>query len=225
MRHNGWVFYQGGDQTVYWSDAWSIAHGHVPEAEVGFAWSYLLSPVALLFGSNLLSALPMLIALQVVVLMPIALFCVYGIAARIGGRLLGYLAAALWVVAPYAAIPLWDHRYHAKYVEQFLPQAFGFTGLADYVSMVCVLVAAYFCMRVLDEGAWVDGALGGLAAGFAIATKPANALFLGGPLLAFLAARRSAPRSRRRSRARWAPGRRPAGRSAPAARSGGWPWQ
>src|ERR671937_354212 len=136
----------------------------------------------------------MLIALQVVVLMPIALLCVYGIAARIGGRLLGYLAAALWVVAPYAAIPLWDHRYHAKYVEQFLPQAFGFTGLADYVSMVCVLVAAYFCMRVLDEGAWVDGALGGLAAGFAVATKPANALFLGGPLLAFLAARRLPPR-------------------------------
>jgi hypothetical protein len=193
VRHNGWVFYQGGDQAVYWSDAWSIAHGHVPEAEVGFAWSYLLSPIALVAGPNLLGALPVLIVLQVVVLMPIALLCVYGIAARIGGRLLGYLAAALWVVAPYAAIPLWDQRYHQKYVEQFLPQAFGLTGLADYASMVCVLVAAYFCMRVLDEGTWVDGALGGLAAGFAVATKPANALFLGGPLLAFLVARRFRP--------------------------------
>src|ERR671936_237773 len=174
-------------------DAWPIGDGHVPEAEVGFAWSYLLSPIALIAGANLLSALPVLIVLQAVVLAPIALCCVYGIAARIGARLLGYLAAALWVLAPYAAIPLWDHRYHAKYVEQFLPQAFGLTGLADYVSMVCVLVAAYFCMRALDEGAWVDGALAGLAAGFAIAIKPANALFLGGPLLAFLAARRFRP--------------------------------
>jgi hypothetical protein len=59
--------------------------------------------------------------------------------------------------------------------------------------MVCVLVACYLCMRVLDEGAWVDAALAGLAAGYAVATKPANALFLGGPLLAFLAARRFRP--------------------------------
>ena len=190
VRHNGWVFYQGGDETFYYSDAWSIAHGHIPESEIGFAWSYLLSPVALVAGSNFFSALPALIVLQTVVLMPVALFCVYGIAARIGGRLLGYLAAALWVLGPYAAIPLWDHRYHPKYVEQFLPQALGLTGLADYASMVCVLCAAYLCMRVLDEGAWVDGALAGVAAGFAIAIKPANALFLAGPLLAFAAARR-----------------------------------
>src|SRR5205807_2115226 len=87
-------------------------------------------PVALVAGSNFFSALPALIVLQTVVLMPVALFCVYGIAARIGGRLLGYLAAALWVLGPYAAIPLWDHRYHPKYVEQFLPQAPALAALA-----------------------------------------------------------------------------------------------
>jgi hypothetical protein len=193
VRHNGWLFYQGGDETFHYSSAWSIAHGHVPESEIGFGWAYILSPIALVAGSNFLSALPVVVILQTVVLMPVALFCVYGIAARIGGRFLGYFAAALWVVAPYASIPLWDHRYHQKYVEQFLPQAFGLTGLADYASMVCVLVACYLCMRVLDEGAWVDAALAGLAAGYAVAIKPANALFLGGPLLAFLAARRFRP--------------------------------
>src|SRR5207244_379103 len=145
VRHKRWVLDQGGDQTFHSSAAGSIAHGHVPESEIGFGWSYVLSPIALVFGSNYLSALPAVVILQVVVLMPVALFCVYGIAARIGGRLLGYLAAALWVLAPYAAIPLWDHRYHQKYVEQFLPQAFGLTGLADYASMVCVLVASYLC--------------------------------------------------------------------------------
>src|SRR5256714_1052818 len=88
------------------------------------------------------------------------------------------------------SIRLWDHRYHAKFVEQFLPQAFGMTGLGDFPSMVCVLVAAYFCVRALDTHDLLDAALAGLAAGFAIGIKPANALFLAGPFLAFAAARR-----------------------------------
>src|SRR5919197_4583772 len=190
VRHNGWLFYQGGDQTVFYTDAWSLGHGHIPEAEIGYGWSFVLSPVAAIFGSNILSALPLIVLFQTIVLLPVAICCVYGIAARVGGRLLGYLAAALWVFAPFLSIPLWDQRYHAKYVEQFLPQAFGMTGLGDFPSMVCVLVAAYFCVRALDTHDLLDAALGGLAAGFAIGIKPANALFLAGPFLAFAAARR-----------------------------------
>src|SRR5205085_1430149 len=38
VRHNGWVFYQGGDETFHYSSAWAIAHGHVPESEIGFGW-------------------------------------------------------------------------------------------------------------------------------------------------------------------------------------------
>src|SRR5437588_1701243 len=190
VRHNGWLFYQGGDQTVFYTDAWSIGHGHVPEAEIGYGWSYLLSPIAALFGANILSALPLIVLFQTIVLLPIAILCVYGIGARIGGRLLGYFAAALWVFAPFLSIPLWDQRYHAKFIEQFLPQAFGMTGMGDFPSMVALLVAGYFCIRALDTGEWLDAGLGGLAAGFAIGIEPANALFLAGPLLGFAAAKR-----------------------------------
>ena len=72
------------------------------------------------------------------VLGPIALLCVYGIASRIGGRLLGYWASLLWVVAPFAAIPLFVGRYHERWIEQFLPQALGLTAMADFPSMVLV---------------------------------------------------------------------------------------
>src|SRR2546421_208955 len=133
---------------------------------------------------------PLVVLFQTIVLLPVAILCVYGITARIGGRLLGYLAAALWVFAPFLSIPLWDHRYHAKFIEQFLPQAFGMTGMGDFPSMVALLVAGYFCIRALDTADLVDAGLGGLAAGFAIWIKPANALFLAGPLLAVTAARR-----------------------------------
>jgi Dolichyl-phosphate-mannose-protein mannosyltransferase len=190
VRHNSWLFYQGGDQTFYYTTAWLISHWHLPTTPIGYGWSYLTSPVALFAGSDFLDALPALLLLQVLVLLPIALLCVYGIASRLGGRALGYLAATMWVAAPYAVIPLWDQRYHQKWVELFLPQAFGLTNLADFPSMVCLLVAAYFTFRALDDRNWHDVAAAGLAAGFAVGIKPGNGIFLGGPLLAFLLARR-----------------------------------
>ena len=185
VHHNGWLFYQGGDETFFYTDSWVLAHGHIPEATIGYGWSYLLAPVAAIAGPDYLAAIPAIVLLQTVVLMPVALYCVYEIAARIGGRGIGYLAAALWVATPFALIPLFDQRYHAKYVEQLLPQAFGLTGLGDFPSMVCLLVAALGCVRALDSRAWPDAALGGLAAGFAIGIKPANVLFIAGPVLAF----------------------------------------
>jgi hypothetical protein len=190
VQHNGWLYYQGGDQTFFYTDSWVLSHGHIPESKVGYAWSLVLAPLTWLFGPSFLNALPAIVLLQTIVLLPIALLGVYGIAARVGGRSIGYLAAGLWVVAPYASIPLFIPQYHDKYVEQFLPQAFGLTGLGDFPSTVCLIVAAYFTVRALDTGAPAEAALAGLAAGFAIGIKPANALFLAGPLLAFLAARR-----------------------------------
>ncbi len=150
----------------------------------------LLLPFAWLAEADYVSFLPWTMALDVLVLGPIALWCVYALAARIGGRLLGLWAAALWVAAPFLAIPFFRPDYHDRYVEQFLPQALGLTALADFPSMVCLLVAAWLLVRALDAGDWTNATAAGLAAGFAIAIKPANVLFLAGPLLLVLLARR-----------------------------------
>lgn len=190
IPHNGWLFYQGGDETFYYTTSWLLSNGHIPTTNVGYGWSYLLSPIALFTGPNPLAALPASVLLQFLVLLPVALLSVYGIAARIGGRLLGYGAAALWIAIPFLAIPLFDTRYHDKYAEQFLPQALGFSILADYPSMVCLLVSAYFAFRALDTGERTDALASGLAAGFAIGIKPANGLFLAAPLIALPLARR-----------------------------------
>lgn len=186
VRHNGWLFYQGGDQTFFYTSSWTLSHGHIPDAAIGWGWSYLLIPVSAVFGPNFLAALPAIVLIQTLILLPLALYAVYAIVARFGGRVLGYWAAACWVAAPYLAIPLFDHRYHQKYVEQFLPQALGLSGLGDFPSMVCLLVAALFVVRALEGRRGVDAAAAGLLVGFAIGIKPANALFLAGPALAFL---------------------------------------
>jgi hypothetical protein len=135
-------------------------------------------------------ALPPLVLLNVLVLGPIALLCVYGIASRIGGRVLGYWAGLLWVVAPYAAIPLFVDRYHEKWSEQFLPQATGLTAMADFPSMVTLLAAALFVVRSLSPQRVADAALAGLLLGAAGGLKPPNLLFGFGVLLAYPLARR-----------------------------------
>jgi hypothetical protein len=190
VERNGWLFYQGGDQTYYYTGAWMLANGELPPAWVGHGWSVMLAPIAFFAGPNVLDALPAIVLFQVGLLLPLALLCVYGIAASFGGRLLGYAAAAAWIAAPFAVIPLWDERYHERYVELFLPQALGLTGLADFPSMVALLVSAFFVVRTLRTGAAADALLAGVAAGFAAAVKPANLLFLAAPVLALALARR-----------------------------------
>src|SRR5207253_3001963 len=47
IRHNGWLFYQGGDETFYYTAGWGISGGHLPQTAVGYGWTLLLAPIAL----------------------------------------------------------------------------------------------------------------------------------------------------------------------------------
>jgi len=183
VRHNGWLYYAGGDQLWHYTGAYLLSHGHLPPAYVGYGWSILLLPVAAIAGPNLVSALPAIVLFNTLVLLPVALLCMYGIGARIAGRLFGYLAAFLWVVVPYFGIVFVEVGYHQKYTELTLPQAVGLTSVPDFPSMVALIVSAYLCLRALDSARWEIGALAGLAAGYSIAMKPSNALFLVAPAL------------------------------------------
>ena len=191
VRHNGWLFFQGGDQTWLYSGAYALSSGEIPASYIGYGWSYVLAPIAWAAGPSFLAALPGIVLLQQLVLVPIAVLSVYGILASLAGRRLGYLGVAVWIAAPFAVIPLFDPRYHERYVEQFLPQALGLTGMADFPSMVLLLAAAYFIIHSLDTRDELEIALGGILVGFAIGMKPSNAVFLAAPLLALVLARRS----------------------------------
>jgi hypothetical protein len=190
VQRNGWLFYQGGDQTWFYTSAWELGHGRIPETLVGYLWPFVLAPLALLAGPNFLDGLPVIVVVQLLVLAPLALLCSYWVAARVGGRLLGYLAALGWIAAPWIAQELFVDRYHERWHDQTLPQALGFTALGDFPSMVLLMVSAVFVMRSLDGGARGDTVAAGLFAGLAIALKPANGLYVLAPLLAFAIARR-----------------------------------
>ena len=76
--HNGWLYYQGGDQTFFYTIAWIVSHGHLPVTGIGYAWSLVEAPVAAVAGPSFLDALPGIIAIQVVLLLPLGLVAFYG---------------------------------------------------------------------------------------------------------------------------------------------------
>ena len=152
VRHNGWLFYSGGDQLWHYTDAYVLGHRLQPPSFVGYGWSMLLLPVTYFTGPNLVSALPVIVLFNTLVLLPVALFCIYGIATRIGGRLFGYWAAALWIALPYFGILFVEPGYHQKYTELTIPHIVGLTAMSDFPSMVGLLVSAYFCLRALETG-------------------------------------------------------------------------
>jgi hypothetical protein len=175
VQHNGWVYYQGGDQIWFTTSGWLLGRLELAPTEASYLWPLVQAPITLVTGPTYVQALPPLVLGNVLVLGPLALLCVYGIAARIGGRLLGYWAGLLWVLAPYAAIPLFVDRYHEKWNEQFLPQATGLTAMADFPSMVALLAAAFFVTRSLSPGRVADAALAGLLLGSPIRSLGAGA--------------------------------------------------
>ena len=190
VRHNGWLFYQGGDQIWYWTTGWLLGHGSITVPAVSQGWSLLLVPFAWIGGPGFLGGLPGPLLLQALVLAPVALWCVYELGARIGGRVIGYWAAAIWTLGPYVAVPLFVHRYHEKYVEQFLPLPLGLTAMADYAGAVFLLVSAVFTLRAIENRDPGTAVVAGLALGFAALVKPSNLIYVGAPVIALLAARR-----------------------------------
>ena len=190
VEHNGWVWFQGGDQIVNTTTGWLVGQRILPPTEISYVWPLFQTPITWVTGPTFLQAMPPIVLFQVLVLGPIALLCVYEIAAHIGGRLLGYWASLLWVVAPFAVIPLFVDRYHEKWVEQFVPQALGLTAMPDFPSMVLVLAACVLVVRSLNATRMTDALLAGLVAGAAGGLKPPNYLFAVGAVLAYLVARR-----------------------------------
>jgi hypothetical protein len=190
VRRNGWIYYQGGDQLWHYTASWLMGQGRLAHASVGYGWSIVLLPFALVAGPNLASALPAILVFNVLVLMPVAFFSIYGIGERIGGRLFGYWTALLWIIVPLAGINFADVGYHQRYTELLLPQSFGLSVMSDFPSMVALAAAAYFTLRAAQDNARIDAIIAGLLAGVALGIKPSNAPFLVGAGLALLVAKR-----------------------------------
>jgi hypothetical protein len=199
-QHNGWLYSTPGAGIGHWTAAWGLGHLWVTAAG-SYGLPVLFWPLALAAGGSLPSALPALVVGQVLIGGAILVLATYGIAARIGGRLFGYVSALAWIVAPlltlgffyadertFLGVPFSDYRGFVHDV--VLPDALGLTVSASFLSLVSLAVAAWLLVRHLDTGDWNDLLLGGLVAGFAVGIEPTNALFLPAPVVGLAVARR-----------------------------------
>jgi hypothetical protein len=193
VRHNGLVWFQGGDQIWYTTTGRLLGELDLPMTLVGYGWPVVLAPIMLLTGIDYVGALPLILPLNVLVLAPLLVVAFYGLATRIAGRLFALWAGVVWIVLPLLAIVYFNDRYREVLVEVTMPQGYGLTAMSDFPSMVAVTVAAILVLRSIELDAPWEGALAGLIAGFALGVKPSNALFLAGPAVAFLIALRWRP--------------------------------
>ncbi len=92
-----------------------------------------------------------IILLDVLVLLPIGMVALYGIAERIAGRIFAYWTTILWIALPFIGIEYTNVGYHQRYTELFLPQALGLSAMADFPTLVAALVSAYFTARVVFD--------------------------------------------------------------------------
>ena len=188
--HNGWFFPQGPQTTWTWTGGWLLGGGHLSAAHTGWAWSYALMPVSWLTGANYLGGLPAIVVLQVLIFLPLGTWLLYRLGEQVAGRLVGYLAAALWALGPYIGAALSQAEYHKVFVDGFLPQLVGLTGSAALPAALLLAASGLYALRALDGGARFDAIAAGLAAGLAGAIDPVNLLFLAAPVLALALRRR-----------------------------------
>ena len=189
-QRNGWFWYQGGDETYYYTTSWLLGQGLLPPTPIGYGWSLLTVPASLVSGANVLDALPLIVLGQYLLLLPVGLVAIWVIGDCCGGRPLAISGSVLWATLPALSIPLFAERYHPIYVDTVLPQLLGLTNLADFPSTIAVLVSAALLLKGSERRSHELVLLSALAAGFAIGIKPANLVFLAAPFLLLALARR-----------------------------------
>ena len=57
--HNGWIFYQGGDQIWLMTTGWLLGQGELGPPDVGYGWPLLLAPLTWLTGPSFVDAMPL----------------------------------------------------------------------------------------------------------------------------------------------------------------------
>jgi len=189
--HNGWVWYSGGDATEYWTSQWSVAHGLIPQAFLGWALPIFGAWIPLVAGPSLLNGLPVIVLFNTLILGPLALVLVWALADRLYGRVYAWATATVWVVGPMLAIWAFAPSYRPQFEQNVLaPHWAGLTDMADLPSVVAVLATAWATVRAVQNGRFGSALGAGVLGGILIGIKPANGYFLPAVVVLLVAWRR-----------------------------------
>jgi hypothetical protein len=164
----------------------SVANGALPPT-AGPLYPLLLAPLAgLTTRVEMVSSV--VTTLNLVVLAPLASYCILEIGRRVAGQIYAAAAAAAWLLGPVLAVPYFNVKYRDTYVDDVLPALYGLTVHPAYIAMVLSLAAAALGLRAA-AGAPRTAFVAGLIAATAIAFLPTAAGVAAGVILALVVAR------------------------------------
>lgn len=171
-----------------WIDHGStVAHGSLAPTG-GPLYALLLAPVTLL-TTRPSTVASIVTAVNVIVLAPLATYCLLDVGRRIAGRPFAIVAAATWLFGPLVAVPLFVPKFHDTYVDDVLPALYGLTIGPAFLAMALSLAAAMLALRAV-AGAQRAAFAAGLLAAAAIGCLPISAGIAAGVVCALVAARR-----------------------------------
>ena len=187
--HNGWLYYQGGDQLWYTTTGWLLGDDALPPTYVGYWWSMLFAPITLVTGADS-SALSRYRALQRAGAGPDRprLHLLHRSPHRGRAvRALGRRAVGRDAVRRHPPVPPGLSRQ----VRGAAPAAVVRTDGDGRLPVHGLPARRWRADRPIPRSnVSTEWLLAGLAAGVAVGIKPANAIFLVGAALAVLVARR-----------------------------------
>ena len=107
-------------------------------------------------GSGVVSALPAIVIVQVLFVLPLVLWMVLALAEHLAGRLFAVWASVVWVVLPFAGLAFATPSFRHTYADGFLTHVLGLTADPAFAAMVALLAAGLFAVRAARTGAALD---------------------------------------------------------------------
>lgn len=126
----------------------------------------------------------LLLALDLVVLLPAAVAAAWWIGSALNGPVLGAVFAGALVVVPPFGVAYALSAFRDTYVDRVLPEAVGIADSGAFAAGALLVVSAALLLHALSSRRPLPAALAGLVAGAAALAEPSAVLFLAGPALA-----------------------------------------
>jgi len=174
--HDGWYFYHGGDQDLYFKAAQSLLAEQPMSMTASAGWSFVLAGMLkFMNGSQYVEILPLVVIgnglwlalLSVPVMAQLAL-------ALTGNRWQAWLAAALWTLLPYL---LWlGFAFHvdaANLRNAYVSRQMWVSGITDGSSLFFIMLGLVIILRArrFRTGAWLGFLVGGISLGWGTAIR------------------------------------------------------
>lgn len=174
--HDGWYFYHGGDQGVYFNIAQSILKGNPSSQSASAGWGIVLAGMlAFMGGKDYVDILPLVVIGNGLWLALISI----PVMAQLGwvltrSRTQGWLVAAVWTLFPYL---LWlafaFHRDTENLRNAYVSRQMWVSGLTDGSSWLFMILGVGMALRARQLGrwAWLWFLVGGISMGWGTAIR------------------------------------------------------